>query len=73
MPSRLVGSDSFRKGGKVVLLNLTGSVTHWTKGRLQPGPMITRKIKINEVEEKGFETLTTDKDSHVKILVEVSL
>jgi len=34
--------------------------------------MITRKIKLNEVEEKGFKALVNDKDSHVKILVEVA-
>ena len=40
-------------------------------GKLQPEAMITRKISMNEVEEKGFKTLIHDKDSHVKILVEV--
>ena len=41
-------------------------------GRLQPAPMITRKIQMDEIEEKGFKTLVNDKDNHVKILVEVS-
>jgi threonine dehydrogenase-like Zn-dependent dehydrogenase len=41
-------------------------------GQLKPGPMITRKIKMDEIEEKGFKTLVHDKDNHVKILVEVS-
>lgn len=34
--------------------------------------MITRKIKMNEIEEHGFKALIENKDSHVKILVEVS-
>ncbi len=41
-------------------------------GRIKPESMITRKIKLDEVEEKGFKTLVDDKDNHVKILVEVS-
>ena len=41
-------------------------------GQLKPDTMITRKIKMNEIEEKGFKTLVHDKDNHVKILVEVS-
>ncbi|SLM35205.1 sorbitol dehydrogenase protein [Lasallia pustulata] len=40
-------------------------------GKLRPEAMITRKISMNEVEEKGFKTLVHDKDNHVKILVEV--
>ena len=41
-------------------------------GQLKPDSMITRKIKMDEIEEKGFKTLVHDKDNHVKILVEVS-
>ena len=41
-------------------------------GKLKPQGMITRKITMEEVEEKGFKTLVNDKDNHVKILVEVS-
>ena len=33
--------------------------------------MITGKIKMDEVEEKGFKALIYDKENHVKILVEV--
>ncbi len=33
--------------------------------------MITGKIGMDEVEEKGFKALVNDKDNHVKILVEV--
>lgn len=38
---------------------------------LKPEGMITRKIKLDEVLEKGFKTLIEDKDNHVKILVEI--
>lgn len=41
-------------------------------GRLQPAPMITGKIQMHDVEEKGFKALVDDKDNHIKILVEVS-
>ena len=34
--------------------------------------MITGKIQMDEVEEKGFNALVNDKDNHIKILVEVS-
>ena len=34
--------------------------------------MITLKIAMDEVEEKGFKTLISNKDDHVKILIEVS-
>lgn len=41
-------------------------------GKLQPEPMITGVIGMDEVEEKGFKALIEEKDKHVKILVEVS-
>lgn len=53
-------------GGYTYVLVLTA------KGQLKPEPMITRKIKLDEVEEKGFQALVHDKDNHVKILVEVA-
>ena len=46
-------------------------ITHWT-GRLQPWRMITRKIKLDEVEENGCKALETDNDGQVKIFMEVS-
>ena len=39
---------------------------------MKPHDMITQKIGLNEVEEKGFKTLINDKDNQVKILVEVA-
>lgn len=40
-------------------------------GRIKPGDMITKRIKIDEVEHEGFKTLIEDKDNQVKVLVEV--
>lgn len=41
-------------------------------GSLKPEPMITGKIQMDEVEEKGFKALVHDKANHIKILVEVA-
>jgi hypothetical protein len=38
---------------------------------MKPDGMITAKIKLDEVAEKGFAALTEDKDKHVKILVDI--
>jgi hypothetical protein len=40
-------------------------------GALKPGGMITRKIRLNEVAEKGFVALIEDKDNQVKVLVDI--
>ncbi len=42
-----------------------------SNGSMKPGNMITQRIKLTEVEEKGFKCLINDKDNQVKILVEV--
>jgi 2-desacetyl-2-hydroxyethyl bacteriochlorophyllide A dehydrogenase len=42
-----------------------------SSGSMKPAEMITQRIKLTEVEEKGFKSLIHDKDSQVKILVEV--
>jgi threonine dehydrogenase-like Zn-dependent dehydrogenase len=42
-----------------------------SSGSMKPHDMITQRIKITEVEEKGFKSLINDKDNQVKILVEV--
>lgn len=42
-----------------------------SKGVMKPEGMITAKIKMNEIVEKGFTALTEDKDNHVKILVDI--
>jgi translation elongation factor EF-Ts len=40
-------------------------------GEIKPEGMITAKIKLDEIAEKGFVALTEDKDNHVKILVDI--
>lgn len=42
-----------------------------SEGRMRPGNMITKRIKLDEVEKEGFEALIRDKANQVKILVEV--
>lgn len=39
---------------------------------MKPEPMITGKIKMDEIEDKGFNALVNDKDNHVKILVDIA-
>ncbi|KAI1049587.1 hypothetical protein LB505_008097 [Fusarium chuoi] len=41
------------------------------RGDLNPEPMITSLIDMEEIEEKGFKTLINYKDTQVKILVRV--
>lgn len=40
-------------------------------GSLKPEKMITSKIKLEDLVEGGIKALINDKESHVKILVEV--
>ncbi|KAH7324769.1 hypothetical protein B0I35DRAFT_349553 [Stachybotrys elegans] len=42
-----------------------------SKGNMTPAEMITKKIKLDEVEKEGFSTLIHDKENHVKILVDI--
>jgi 2-desacetyl-2-hydroxyethyl bacteriochlorophyllide A dehydrogenase len=42
-----------------------------SQGKIKPAGMITKKIKLDEVEAEGFHTLINDKENHVKILVDV--
>jgi threonine dehydrogenase-like Zn-dependent dehydrogenase len=51
---------------------LTESQDAISSGSMKPHDMITGRIKLTEVEEKGFKALIHDKDSQVKILVEVA-
>ena len=34
--------------------------------------MITKKIRIDEVEEQGYKALINDKDNQVKVLIEIN-
>lgn len=40
-------------------------------GKMKPAGMITSKIRMNELVEKGYLALIHEKDKHVKILVDV--
>lgn len=40
-------------------------------GQLNPERMITSKIKLDEVVEKGLKALVGQKESHCKILVDM--
>jgi len=42
-----------------------------SEGRIDPKGMITTRIELDEVEEKGFQALIKDKDNQVKVLVKV--
>ncbi|KAL3495796.1 chaperonin 10-like protein [Aspergillus germanicus] len=41
------------------------------EGKINPRPMITSKIRMEDVEEKGFRALVNEKDKHVKILIDI--
>lgn len=40
-------------------------------GDLNPEPMITSLIEMDQIEENGFKALINYKDTHVKIMVRV--
>lgn len=40
-------------------------------GRMKPEAMITRRIKLEDLVEEGIKKLLTEKDKHVKILVDL--
>ena len=42
------------------------------EGNIKPQSMITGKIEMDQVEEKGFKALVQNKDDHIKILVKVN-
>lgn len=39
---------------------------------MKPEGMITKKVPMDKVAEEGFKTLIDDKDSHVKVLVDMT-
>jgi hypothetical protein len=41
-------------------------------GGIQPRPMITSKIRMEDVDVGGFKALIEERDKHVKILVDIS-
>ncbi|MCJ1486097.1 hypothetical protein MMC06_006273, partial [Schaereria dolodes] len=55
---RYMGVATFVRG------DFQGVIDAIASGQLKPDAMITRKIKLDEVEEKGFKALIHDKDNH---------
>ncbi|PYH49503.1 uncharacterized protein BP01DRAFT_420446 [Aspergillus saccharolyticus JOP 1030-1] len=49
-------------------VNVIQALNH---GQLKPEKMVTAKVKLNDVVEKGFEELVRHRDKHCKILVDV--
>lgn len=43
-----------------------------SSGKMKPEGMITKKIRMDEIVEEGFNTLVEDKDNHVKILIDLT-
>ncbi|KAJ5982764.1 hypothetical protein N7451_012864 [Penicillium sp. IBT 35674x] len=57
------------KGGRVVYCSCI--LANIRAGQLKPEDMITSRITLDEVVEKGFKTLLEHKNEHCKILVDV--
>ncbi|KAH7067521.1 chaperonin 10-like protein [Paraphoma chrysanthemicola] len=51
--------------------DVQGVIDQLAAGRLKPSKMITSKIQLEDLVEGGIKALINDKESHVKILVEV--
>ncbi|GAD93333.1 alcohol dehydrogenase [Paecilomyces variotii No. 5] len=49
----------------------TNVIQAFCYGQLKPEKMITAKVKLDEVDEKGFQALLKDRDHHCKIVVDV--
>ncbi|KAL7272801.1 hypothetical protein RUND412_004376 [Rhizina undulata] len=61
---RYVGSLMYAKGNFEKVINAI------SEGKLTPGKMITAKIRLEDVVEKGFKALIEEKDKHIKIIVQ---
>ncbi|KAH8695335.1 chaperonin 10-like protein [Talaromyces proteolyticus] len=61
-----VGSRTYSQGDFQEVIDSIAS------GALQPQSMITSVIKMEDVEQKGLKALHEDKDTNIKIIVEVS-
>jgi (R,R)-butanediol dehydrogenase/meso-butanediol dehydrogenase/diacetyl reductase len=61
-------------------VNLVGSICYnrdhpatirlMQDGRIDTGGLITKRIKLEQIVDEGFEELVRNKDQHVKILVQ---
>lgn len=66
----------FREGKYVAVLgyqrkDYQAVIEALSDGRLKPQKMITSKISMDDIVEKGILALIKEKDKHVKILVDV--
>ncbi|KAH8588873.1 chaperonin 10-like protein [Bisporella sp. PMI_857] len=61
----IVGTCMYEDG------NFEGVIRAICSGKLDPRPMITSVIQMEEIEEKGFKALLSERLKHVKILVRV--
>jgi len=61
---RYLGVATYQEGDFQQVLNAIAS------GDMKPEGMITKRIRLDEVLEEGFEALINDKENQVKILVE---
>lgn len=55
-----------------MLADDVGNLLTSLEGSLTPEKMITSKIQLKDLVEGGIKALISDKESHVKILVEMS-
>lgn len=67
----------FREGKYVAVLgyqrkDFQAVVDALASGKLKPQKMITSRIKMEDLVEKGIWALVKEKDKHVKILVDVN-
>lgn len=65
----LVVSEKEIKGCCIYSDELEMVIDLLSDGRINPEPMITRKIKLDHIVEEGFQKLITNKDENIKILV----
>ncbi|PYI33335.1 alcohol dehydrogenase [Aspergillus indologenus CBS 114.80] len=67
----VIGAAIFADGiFPAVIEAISSGKLEWRK--LNPQTMITSKIRMEDIVEKGFEALINEKDKHVKILVDIS-
>ena len=64
----IVGSIAYRTGPRAAEYEFSAVLEMLSDGRLDPEPLVTKRIDIDDVVEGGFEALT-DPDEQVKILV----
>lgn len=64
----IVGSIAYQTGPRAAEYEFSAVLEMLSDGRLDPDPLVTKRIQLDDVVEDGFEALT-DPDEQVKILV----